>query len=247
MSDSSDHLRRLSEHYLSIFMYDTAKFYSERLYYEYPTEESLHLLAQCYFRQGKTNQTYLILQGCKLPENRYLCAHCCFLLDKLPEAEKFLLPFSNAKPEDLKPEKVHLVPGGAAGLNLLGSICRRANRRESAIDYFKLSLQMEPTLWDSIEQLCEMDAPLDLASLFGIDEKLALNVLCGEKIPFFHESDPDHNEADTGYILKSIDMNRFNGSGGADHFSQKRSDARQKIKPNTKGKKNRLAALYYLY
>lgn len=34
------------------------------------------------------------------------------------------------------------VPNGAAGLNLLGNLCRKANRRNQAIKYFELSLKV---------------------------------------------------------------------------------------------------------
>ena len=56
-------LQQLVEQNLSLFLYDNAKFYAERLYYERKTQANLHILAQCYFREGKTKQAYLVLQG----------------------------------------------------------------------------------------------------------------------------------------------------------------------------------------
>lgn len=36
------------------------------------------------------------------------------------------------------------IPNGAAGLYLLGCICRRSNRKRRAMDYFRMSLQVRP-------------------------------------------------------------------------------------------------------
>jgi len=52
------------------------------------------------------------------------------------------------------------IPKGAAGLHLLGQICRKTNRRRQGLAYFRLSLQLDPFLWTSFEALCEMGAPL---------------------------------------------------------------------------------------
>ena len=55
-------MRNLTEQYLSMFRYESARFWAERLYYENPSEENLHLWANTYYRQGKTKQTYLMLK-----------------------------------------------------------------------------------------------------------------------------------------------------------------------------------------
>ena len=84
-------LQSLVEQHLSLFLYEDAKFYAERLYYEDPRPEHLHLLAQSYFRQGKIKQAYLILQTSNLLANLYLFALCCTQLGKFNEAENALL------------------------------------------------------------------------------------------------------------------------------------------------------------
>lgn len=143
MAENCSHiLARLAEHYLSIFLYDTARFYAERCYYENPNPQSLNLLAQCFLREGKSKQAYLILLDSELPANRYLFALSCVSLHKYGEAEKALLPPNVMGPNDFSTELYSKVPGGGAGLYLLGVICRRESRIESAIEYFKMSLKV---------------------------------------------------------------------------------------------------------
>ena len=48
------------------------------------------------------------------------------------------------------------VPNGAAGMYLLGNICRRTNRRRRAIEYYRLSLRIDPLMWTSYEAMCEI-------------------------------------------------------------------------------------------
>ena len=123
------------------------------------------------YRQGKIKQTYLILKGSKSSENRYLFAHCCIALDKLNEAEQCLL--SNQQ-DSKNNNNEEMIPGGGLGLYLMGFICRRSNRRELAIDYFKRSLQLDATLWSSIVQLGELGEIFDPSKLFGINMDTAI-------------------------------------------------------------------------
>lgn len=60
------------------------------------------------------------------------------------------------------------VPNGAAGLALLGKICRKSNRKDRAIKYFRMSLQLDPFLFTSFQALAELGAvDLDASSIFG--------------------------------------------------------------------------------
>jgi anaphase-promoting complex subunit 3 len=61
------------------------------------------------------------------------------------------------------------IPNGAAGLALLGKICRQAKRTERAERYFRMSLQLDPFLFTSHAALAEMGVVnLDTASIFGV-------------------------------------------------------------------------------
>ena len=170
---TSQLLRQLVEQNLSLFLYEPAKFFAERLYYEDPCPENLHLWSQSYFRQGKFKQTYLLLQNDSWPSNRYLFAVACMQLGKLSEAERALRPDPKAKEES--------VPGGAAGLYLLGCICRHEQRKQAAIDYFQQSLRVDPAMWSSVMELSEMGVAVDTSSLFGMDLVSALRVLCDQE------------------------------------------------------------------
>jgi len=171
-------LRQLVEQNLSLFLYENAKFYAERLYYEHRTEENLHLLAQCYFRQGKTKQAYLILQqGRSLDDNRYLLATCCLALDKLEEAERALLPFPHCLPQNLTAATAAEVPGGASGLYLLGVICKRAHRKDAAKRYFRLALERDASQWGAVTELADMGEMIDMSKVFGIQLADALQAL----------------------------------------------------------------------
>jgi anaphase-promoting complex subunit 3 len=61
------------------------------------------------------------------------------------------------------------IPNGAAGLALLGKICRQAKRTGRAERYFRMSLQLDPFLFTSHAALAEMGVVnLDTASIFGV-------------------------------------------------------------------------------
>jgi tetratricopeptide (TPR) repeat protein len=165
-------LRSRVEHYLQLYLYDNAVFLCERLHAEYPHEDNLNLLAKCYYRSGHPNRAFTILQGTRMAHNRYIFALCCFELGKLQEAETALLQGTKirgqgpAKCREQILEEPCPVPFGAAGLHLLGRICKRANRRQQAIEYFELSLHLDPFLWSSYEELCSLGANLAAASFF---------------------------------------------------------------------------------
>lgn len=155
----------LVEKYLSCHMYDTARFYAERLYYDQPCPENVYALALCYFHMGKVKQTYLILQDVKyaqqaqassgsnntavqsggevLAKSQYLLALCCVQLGKFEEAEVILQPFARiTKVELITKDTVKDIPGGAAGVFLMGKICRRQHRRALATHYYHLALEV---------------------------------------------------------------------------------------------------------
>lgn len=60
---------------------------------------------------------------------------------------------------------------------MLGLICKREHRKSAAIDYFKKSLEIEPTLWSSITELCELGVNFDTNEIFGLNIEKAFNFL----------------------------------------------------------------------
>jgi tetratricopeptide (TPR) repeat protein len=209
MSNTNDILRHLVDKNLSLFLFDTAIFYAERLHCNKSSLENLHILAECYYRKGKTKQTYLILQHSTLSESRYLFAQVCYTLNKYRESEQALLStLQQSKTQTLGIyiifdfyitinkliisfflsinqyillllllDQLKQIPGGAAGVHLLGLICRREHRKSAAIDYFKKSLEIEPTLWSSITELCELGVHFDTKEIFGLSFEKSINYL----------------------------------------------------------------------
>ena len=75
-----------------------------------------------------------MLSGATRAENRYLLACCCFQLGRLVEAESALLGGEGHHIDDV--DAIRNVPKGAAGLYLLGKVCRRGNRKQQAVACF---------------------------------------------------------------------------------------------------------------
>lgn len=68
------------------------------------------------------------------------------------------------------------IPNGAAGLALLGKICRKSNRTDRAIKYFRMSLQLDPFLFTSFQALAELGVTdLDASAIFGGTAVMASN------------------------------------------------------------------------
>lgn len=128
--------------YLTTYQYDAALFFAERAYYELPTEENLQLISECYIRQNKYSQGYLILQNARSETNRYLLALCCIELKKYTEAETALLPGQYVPNGNFIPDSiVENIAGGVSGVLLLGKIAELTHRKSSAICYYQKCLQ----------------------------------------------------------------------------------------------------------
>ena len=102
------------------------------------------------------------------PPTAYLMAKCCFQLQQFGRAEEVLLEAARADYKDYKGTFLQNhengdnsdkdgpltmdewlvetspcpIPNGAAGLYLLGNVCRRSNRKRRAMEYFRMSLQV---------------------------------------------------------------------------------------------------------
>jgi len=133
----------LCVNYLTTYQYDTALFFAERAYYELPTEENLQLISECYIRQNKYSQSYLILQNARSETNRYLLALSCIELNKYIEAETALLPGQYVPTSSNLPDSIiENIAGGVAGLVLLGKIAELTHRKPCAIFYYQKCLEV---------------------------------------------------------------------------------------------------------
>lgn len=146
---TGDVLGRLSEQYLSMFQFETARFYAERAIAVQPTAISYkELLARCFIAQNRYHKAYLALKSCNFADNspeslraRYLFAVCCLALQRLGEVESSLLGIPSTKPKPLVIDPKSF-PGGASGMFVLGSMYRQQQRRTQAITCFRKCLEV---------------------------------------------------------------------------------------------------------
>ena len=118
---------------------------------------------------GKTRQAYLLLQNSSQSlESKYLLARCCLELGELREAEQAL---SGIKGSVVEGD----IPGGAAGLQLMGVVCRRQHRREEAISLQRRAIEADPFLWSAISELNELGADANLETLLPLSAECAVD------------------------------------------------------------------------
>lgn len=178
--------RELVTTYLDRHLYETARFFAERAWYDDPCQENVHALAECYYRQGKIKQAYLLLQDAKYLDHqpsKYLLGLACVSLGKLEEAESVLMPRNRfTLPSQLTAENLKDIPGGASGLYLMGKVCKRQQRKEMAIQYFQLALEVRFFIqfcflyaYSYVTYCCE-DGPLSVELSIG-----ALRIGCSAR------------------------------------------------------------------
>ena len=117
-----------------------------------------------YHRCGKPNKARSVLEGCISGENRYFLALCCFDMSEYSDAERALLGGDQKMPEitsDTAIETPNSIPNGAAGLHLLGNICRRTNRLELAARCYEKALGIDSLHWSSFKALAELGVDID--------------------------------------------------------------------------------------
>ncbi|OQR91065.1 anaphase-promoting complex subunit [Achlya hypogyna] len=152
--------------FLAQSLFSSAVFLAERLVAENASEANIGLLAETYYRSGDGHRAIALLQNsdaARSPHNKYLLALCCYEAGRLTEAESALLASNHAS---VVSEPDH-IPNGAAGLYLMGCICRRGNRPEHAIRYFTESLKKDPFLWSAFEGLCELGCDEPASTFFA--------------------------------------------------------------------------------
>ena len=91
------------------------------------------------------------------PGARYLLAVCAKKLDKVKEAE-MALQAGNFGTEG--------APHEAYAYELMGQICKAANRNAQAHEFFSKALKLKPTLWVCWENMCQLGADEDERNYF---------------------------------------------------------------------------------
>lgn len=216
-------------------MVANAVFLCERLHASSGNEHNTHLLATCYHRNKQPHRARAVLRGQTSERCRYLIALCCYDLGRLPEAERALVGVGGRTQgrENYPPKgtgagtrkgaggdthESPIIPHGAAGLHLLGLVCKETGRRAAAVSNFKKALTLDPFSWVSREELCGLGAEAEAREAEGVFFSSAMG----------NQSDGTM-ECSTGYpslkelggfmeIDNSIVMTRF-GSSSAVPFS----------------------------
>lgn len=160
-------------HCLNHYDYNDAIFLAERLFGENGTDESLHLVATCYYRAGLISQAYHILQtqGLRSSATKYLFARCAVDLDKDFEAENVLNGSFIDPRKELNVDELAAEFGERTcfALKLLSGIYERTERRNKAIDADKKSLRLNPFLWSSFKSLCSKGESVSPEKVFDLD------------------------------------------------------------------------------
>ncbi|XP_038047876.1 cell division cycle protein 27 homolog [Patiria miniata] len=153
---------------LNHYAYSDAIFLAERLHAEVGSDEALFLLATCYYRAGKGNRAYSLLQmkGCPTPQCRYLMARCCLDLDKLAEGEAALVGSATLKPHSCEEIKTEFADAASFALALLARICSKTERKSRASESLRQSLKLNPFLWSSFADLCNLGEKPDPSKVF---------------------------------------------------------------------------------
>ncbi|KAI9550321.1 hypothetical protein GHT06_001751 [Daphnia sinensis] len=158
-------------HCLNHYNYWNATFLAEKLQDEINNEESLYLLATCYYRSGKANQARSLLQskGTQSPQCQYLLAKCCLDLNKLAEAEGTLMGGNIFKQKSLDDVVAEYGDAAAFALVLLGQVYMQTERKFKAIEVLNRALKLNPFLWAAFELLCRLGEKPDAEDVFQLD------------------------------------------------------------------------------
>lgn len=155
-------------HCLNHYDYQDAIFLAERLCAEVETDETIFILATCYYRASNLHQAYWLLhtKTPRSPQCRYLLAKCAFRLKKLSEAEAALsnVNFGELKNfDDLSKEFGEVA---CFALQLIAKICAKTERYTIAAEAYKKALKLNPFLWQAFADLCNFGEKVDPNAIF---------------------------------------------------------------------------------
>ncbi|KAK2588331.1 hypothetical protein KPH14_004348 [Odynerus spinipes] len=159
-------------HCLNHYAYPDAIFLAERLCAEVDTEETLFLLATCYYRSGRVRQAHALL--CKKapssPQCRFLLAKCCYDLEKYAEAEAAIIGGYYKQLKSLEEITTQFGEQACFSLQIIAKIYYKMMRTAKGNEAHKLALKMNPFLWHSFEELCNVGEKVDPTKIFSLDK-----------------------------------------------------------------------------
>ncbi|XP_063535657.1 cell division cycle protein 27 homolog [Cydia strobilella] len=149
---------------LNNYEYDNAIFLAERLHAEVGSEETAFLLGTCYYRCARLNEAHHLLQNIPLtiPQARFLLAKCSIELKNYKDAEVVL----GSNIEVVASEFGEQAP---YALQLLAHIFNITERRSKATDALRKALSLNPFMWSSFADLCNLGEKVDPHQVFQMN------------------------------------------------------------------------------
>ncbi|CAG4947129.1 unnamed protein product [Parnassius apollo] len=147
---------------LNNYEYENAIFLAERLHAEVASEETAFLLGTCYYRAGRVNEAHHLLQSLSLtlPQSRFLLAKCLVEIKSYRQAEIVLGSNLDVVASQFGEQAPY-------ALQLLAKIYNTTERRNKAADAYRKALSLNPFMWKSFSQLCNMGEKVDPHQVFN--------------------------------------------------------------------------------
>ncbi|XP_059614178.1 cell division cycle protein 27 homolog [Phlebotomus argentipes] len=155
-------------HCLNHYAFRDATFLAEKLCSEVETEESIFLLATCYYRSGQVHQAFWLLQskGARTPQARFLLSKCALELNQIHAAESALSNEDFTKQKTLDEICKDFGEIACFALQLIAKICTKTERSALASEALLRSLKLNPFLWHSFADLCDRGEKPDPNAIF---------------------------------------------------------------------------------
>lgn len=168
-------------HCLNHYDYQDAIFLAERLCAEVETDETVFILATCYYRANMIHQAYWLLQtkSPRSPQCRYLLAKCAYQLKKLSEAESALSNVSFAELKGFDDLSKEFGEVACFALQLIAKICAQTERYLVAVEAYKKALKLNPFLWQAFADLCNYGEKVDPNAIFQFQSTDIFNTCQG--------------------------------------------------------------------
>lgn len=144
-------------------------------------EETLFLLATCYYRSGRVRQAQALLMNRSLssPQCRFLLAKCCYDLEKFAEAEAAIQGGYYKQLKNFDEIVSQFGDEACFALQIIAKIYYKMTRTAKGNEAHKLALKLNPFLWHSFEELCNTGEKVDANKIFQLDRLESLSTCIG--------------------------------------------------------------------
>lgn len=155
-------------------------------------EDTLFLLATCYYRAGRIRQAYGLLtkKSPSTPQCRFLLAKCCYDLEKWAEAEAAIVGGYYKQVKNLEDIVIQFGDQACFSLQIIAKVYYKLTRTSKANEAHKLALKLNPFLWHSFEELCNVGEKPDPNKVFQL-EKIDTFAMCHGTNQLNYITEPD--------------------------------------------------------